>query len=165
MNCLTTCSLNLDNSRFRLGALAGLAGGAAEVAWILLYSSLGDTQGTAVAQGVTATFSSAVADSPASAALGVAIHMMLSVLLGMAVAVAAQALLLRSRSALLEPCFVVVSLIAVWAFNFFVLLPVINPEFVHLLPLGVTLASKVSFGVAAALVMSAASTRRSQVRL
>ncbi|MDH3316221.1 MAG: hypothetical protein OER43_10710 [Gammaproteobacteria bacterium] len=49
MNYLTTCSLSLDTSRFRLGALAGLAGGVAEIAWILLYSGLGDTQGAAVA--------------------------------------------------------------------------------------------------------------------
>jgi len=95
-----------------------------------------------------------------SAAVGVAIHLVLAILLGMAVAVSAQALLLRSRSALLEPCFVLVSLIGVWAFNFLVLLPVINPEFVHLLPLEVSLASKVSFGVAAALVLSVASNYR-----
>ena len=37
---------------------------------------------------------------------------------------------------------------AVWVFNFFVLLPVLNPGFAGLMPYGVTLASKLLFGVA-----------------
>jgi hypothetical protein len=42
------------------------------------------------------------------------------------------------------------SLGVVWAINFFVVLPVISPGFVHLLPLAVSLASKLAFGLAAA---------------
>jgi hypothetical protein len=42
------------------------------------------------------------------------------------------------------------SLAAVWAINFFIVLPVISPGFVHLLPYAITLASKLAFGVAAA---------------
>lgn len=164
MNRLNTCSLPFDVPRLRPGALAGLAGGAAEVAWVLLYSGLGNTDGTAVARGITATFSSAAGASSVSASLGVAIHMGIAIVLGMAVAVAARALLPHSRSALLEPCFVVASLVGVWAFNFHVLLPLINPEFVHLLPLAASLASKVIFGVAAALVLSHATIHRERPR-
>jgi hypothetical protein len=38
----------------------------------------------------------------------------------------------------------------VWAVNFFVVLPVINPQFVDLVPYAISLVSKVLFGVAAA---------------
>jgi hypothetical protein len=37
---------------------------------------------------------------------------------------------------------------AIWAINFFVILPVVNAEFVTLMPYAVTLASKLGFGVA-----------------
>jgi hypothetical protein len=43
------------------------------------------------------------------------------------------------------------ALAAVWGINFLVALPRLNPDFVHLLPYGVTLASKLLFGVAAAI--------------
>jgi hypothetical protein len=38
---------------------------------------------------------------------------------------------------------------AIWGLNFFVVLPVVSPAFVHLLPYTVTLASKLMFAVAA----------------
>jgi hypothetical protein len=42
----------------------------------------------------------------------------------------------------------------VWAVNFFVVLPQVNPAFVHLPPYGVTLISKLLFGLAAARVFA-----------
>ena len=45
------------------------------------------------------------------------------------------------------------ALAAVWAFNFLLLLPLINPAFVSLLPHPVTLVSKLLFGVAMASVL------------
>ena len=47
--------------------------------------------------------------------------------------------------------FVIGSLAAVWVINYFVVLPVVSPGFVHLLPYAVTLASKLAFGVIAAI--------------
>jgi hypothetical protein len=44
-------------------------------------------------------------------------------------------------------------LAAVWKVNFFILLPVINPEFVNALPYAVTLVSKLLFGMAMATVL------------
>jgi len=41
-------------------------------------------------------------------------------------------------------------LIGVWAVNFFVVLPSIDPDFIHLVPYSVSLVSKVLFGLAAA---------------
>lgn len=160
MNLHSSSVSRIDSSRFRLGALAGLAGGAAEIAWIMLHSSVGNVDGAVVAQGVTSTFSSTAAASSAGVGLGIVIHMLIAVVLGIAIAVVSRAILPRSRSALLEPCFVIASLVGVWALNFHVLLPLINPEFVSLLPLEASLASKVLFGVAAAFVLSAANYQK-----
>lgn len=148
--------LRLRTNRLSLGALAGFAGGAAEIAWILLYSGPGNVDGATVAKAVTSTFSSTVALSSTGVMFGVVIHMLIALLLGMAIAILSRRLLPRSRSALLEPCFVVASLIGVWVLNFHLVLPLINPEFVHLMPLEVSLASKVFFGIAAAFVLSLA---------
>ncbi len=155
-------STRLDERRLRIGAVAGLAGGAAEIAWILLYSGLGTVDGNSVAQGVTATFSDSVAVSSAGVTLGVLIHMMIAIVLGIAIALVSGKILPEVRSVLLEPCFVVTCLVGVWAVNFYLILPVINPDFVHLLPLEASLASKVFFGIAAAVVLSLSTARNIQ---
>ena len=160
MNLHSSSVPRIDASRFRLGALAGLAGGAAEVAWILLHSSLGNVDGAVVAQGVTSTFSSTAAASSAGVGLGIVIHMLIAIVLGIAIAIVSRAVLPRTRSALLESCFVIASLVGVWALNFLVLLPLINPEFAALLPLEASLASKVLFGVAAAFVLSVSNDQK-----
>src|SRR6266540_3140434 len=57
----------------RIGAVAGLAGGGAEVLWIALYGSPSTTNAAAVARGVTATFSPELAASALGVASGTAI--------------------------------------------------------------------------------------------
>jgi len=52
-----------------------------------------------------------------------------------------------------EPFLVVLVLAAVWAINFLVILPQLNPAFPDLLPSAVTFLSKILFGVAAAAVL------------
>ena len=139
----------------RVGALAGLAGGAAEVIWVWLYAGLSAAEAASVASGVTGTVWPVLAASSAAVPLGIVIHMALAIVLGIAVAVLVPSVLPRSRSAVLEPLAVVGVLIAVWAINFLVILPMVNPAFVGLLPYGATLTSKVLFGLAAAAVLRA----------
>ena len=158
-------SAPLDERRLGIGAVAGLAGGAAEIAWILFYSGLGTVDGNGLARGVTATFSNSVAVSSAGVTVGVLIHMMIAILLGIAIALVSGKILPQVRSALLEPCFVVTGLVGVWAVNFYLILPVINPDFVHLLPLEASLASKVFFGISAAVVLSLSTGHRGQDRI
>jgi len=135
------------------GIAAGLAGGAAEIAWIALYAQLSGTDATAVASGVTVSLFPALGALPAAVPLGIALHMGLAILLGAAIAVALRASVPRLAGTLVEPLAVVGLLVAVWAVNFLVVLPVINPGFVELVPLGVGLTSKVLFGAAAAFVL------------
>lgn len=135
------------------GVLAGLAGGAAEVAWIAIYERLSAGDAAAVARSVTDTVFPALVPALPAVPLGIAIHMGLAVALGVAIAVLLRALLPRIRGTALEPVAVTGLLVAVWAANFFVVLPAINPSFVDLVPYGASLTSKVLFGLAAAAVL------------
>src|ERR1700712_4615705 len=134
----------------RIGVLAGLAGGAAEVAWVAGYSALTGASGAAVARGVTTAFLPALSDSPSAVGLGIVLHMMLAVGLGVAVAAAFSAPVLQRVGEWSRSTLVVLTLGLVWAFNFLVVLPMLEPGFLTLLPLAATLASKLLFGVAAA---------------
>ncbi|MEC5292869.1 hypothetical protein VSX64_14230 [Aurantimonas sp. C2-6-R+9] len=129
-----------------------MAGGAIEVGWIALYEQLAGSDGAMVARGVTQSVIPGLVAARSAVPLGLAIHMGLAVALGIVIAVLMPRLLPRLVGTALEPVAVVAMLVGVWAMNFFVILPAINPAFVTLVPYGVSLASKVLFGVAAAFV-------------
>jgi hypothetical protein len=123
--------------RWKAAVMAGTAGGAAEILWI---ASIAPASAADVAREVTATFYPGL---PAAALTGVAIHMLLSVALGL---VLAKVLLRVARAGLVVAA--LGALAGVWALNFLIVLPLINPAFVTLLPFAVTLASKLLFGAA-----------------
>lgn len=137
---------------WRVGALAGLAGGAVEVAWIALYQNLAGQEGAAVARGVTQSVIPALVDDPVAVPLGIGIHMGLAIVLGISIAIVVNRALPRIVGTAMEPVVVIAALAGVWAGNFFVVLPAINPEFVSLVPYGASFVSKVLFGFAAAFV-------------
>jgi hypothetical protein len=143
-----------------VGGIAGLAGGVAEVGWITLYQHLVGHDAATVARGITKAVMPGLASGPAGLPLGLAIHVVLSIALGVAVGMAIPRLLPRVAGTALEPVVVIAALVGVWAMNFFVILPVINPEFVALVPYGVSLVSKVLFGFAAAFVFWCISLQR-----
>lgn len=129
--------------------VAGAAGGVAEIAWVSLYSAVTGGDAAIVARGVT-TAAGVSALLPASpVGMGVAVHMLVSVLLGLAAAFVWQAI---GRRQGMSAAYVAVlaTLAADWAINFLVVLPVISPVFVHLVPYAVSLTSKLLFGLAAA---------------
>jgi len=137
----------------KLVLLAGLVGGAAEVLWVMLYSSVTDTSGAVVAQQVTASVWPAAAAWSLAPMLGVAIHMALA--LALAALCAPPLLRIAARHAapgvIMMTAIMVLTL--VWAVNFFLVLPVINPGFIALMPYGATLISKMLFGLAMAVVV------------
>jgi hypothetical protein len=135
------------------GALAGLAGGAAEVAWIVIYGHVLGADAAAVAQGVTRSFFAGPSAAALAVPLGVAIHMSLAIAIGVAIAVLLSRLCPRVCRRAFEPIVVVGLLVAIWTVNFFLVLPAINPAFVDLVPYEASLTSKVLFGVAAAVVL------------
>jgi hypothetical protein len=76
--------------------------------------------------------------------------MALAVLLGLAVTGLWQSVAAFRRSAASLYAVSLATLAAVWAMNFFVVLPVVSPMFVNLVPYSVSLISKLLFGLAAA---------------
>jgi len=139
------------------GAIAGLAGGVIEIGWVALYQNLAGQGADVVARGVTQSVFPTLATAPAGVTLGIVIHMILAVALGIAIAVLVRKLAPQIVGTTMEPVTVVGILVGVWAMNFLVILPAINPSFVTLMPFAATLASKVLFGFAAAFVLSFAS--------
>lgn len=141
------------NGYWKAGALAGICGGIAEITWVSAYSALTGTSASEVAGQITASFVRDTTALGSPALLGLAIHLALSVLLGIAFAAA---LWPRDpRSTDLMPI-ALTTLVAVWMVNFFVVLPVLNPAFVSLMPYAVTLMSKALFAITMALVLGRA---------
>lgn len=139
----------------RIALLAGVGGGAAEIVWVALYSSVTSTPGVEVARQVTASVFPVAADLTLAPVIGIAIHLLLSIALGFAFAGIVWRLLApRFGANALMPA-AIATLALVWAVNFFVVLPVLNPAFVTLMPYAATLASKLLFGVIMASIMRA----------
>ena len=149
--------------------LAGLAGGIAELVWVTLYSSLTQVSGSEVARQVVVTLFPALAHAPFVVALGVAIHFALALALAAAFVWIVWRPFIRNRGAVATFAGAAVALTLIWASNFLVVLPRLNPDFVALMPHSVTLFSKLLFGVAMAWVLNgslptAAANRRTAIR-
>ena len=143
-----------------IGVLAGLAGGLAEVIWIWTYAGLTGSDAGLVARGVTNAVRFNQNASPVVS--GIAIHMGLASVLGVAVALA-----LRPVAGLLNGfglyAAVSAALVIVWAVNFLVVLPLVSPQFVDVVPYAVSLISKVLFGIAAAAIFQRAQLPRPRI--
>lgn len=146
--------MNIHSKYFWL-LMAGLLGGLAEVVWVGFYSLSIGTQLSEIGRGIAATVYPASSGLYIAPALGLLIHMVLSVLLAFGFGALLWPLVERTfhnkAAALIAS---VATLAVVWKVNFFVLLPIWNPEFVSLLPLTVTLASKILFGLAMGAVLT-----------
>jgi hypothetical protein len=138
----------------KLGALAGAAGGLAEILWISVYAVVFDADAAEIARGVSAAFGAGA--MAASVQAGIVIHMALALTLGGLLAFVWRELrsaFVNSPILLNQYTFMFAALSVVWFINFFVVLPVISPAFVELLPYEVSLTSKLLFGWAAASVL------------
>jgi len=134
------------------GVTLGLAGGLAEVLVVGVWSQVAGID----AAGVAGAIATAVRVAPGSAATGLAVHMALSAILGIALLAGARASgLQRAGPALPAYAMGLLALGATWSLNFFIVLPIISPGFVHLLPYPVTLASKLIFAIAAVATLRA----------
>jgi hypothetical protein len=132
------------------GILAGAAGGLAEIAWVSLYSEATGGNAALLARGVTSAAGVGALLPQSPVVLGVTVHMTLAVALGVALAYAWQMLRTHKVAAAAPYPFMLAALAGVWATNFFVILPVVSPAFVHIVPYVVSLSSKLLFGLAAA---------------
>jgi hypothetical protein len=151
---------NVRGSAIRVGLVAGLAGGLAEVVWIGLYSAVTSSSGFGIAAQVADTVFPGVLQMPFAPGLGLVIHFGLSIALGLLLGLPLIAFAQRKMSALLPVCLGLFGLI--WVMNFMLVLPVLNPIFPTLLPFWVTLFSKLLFGSTLAGVLAMAAPARRQ---
>jgi hypothetical protein len=146
----------IDMQRFstiRTGVLAGAAGGFTEIAWVATYAWFTGLDPAVVARGVT-TAAGVSALFPASPVLlGIAVHVTLAVMLGVALAFGWRALSRNLGFAVNPYPLMLAALMSVWAINFFIILPIVSPAFVHLVPYAVSLMSKLLFAAAASEVI------------
>jgi hypothetical protein len=147
-----------------VGAVGGIAGGTMEIAWIGLYGAATGTSTEPVARGIVMSVRPALATAFWSPSLGILIHMGLAIALGIGLALLLRLAMHQARASQ-SFALVMLSLGSVWAINFFVALPHINPAFAHSLPYAVTLFSKLLFGAAAAAVFHADRMRQRRARL
>jgi hypothetical protein len=139
---------------FRIGVIAGAAGGLAEIAWVSLYAGVTGGDPAELARGVTtAAGVSALLPATSPVMLGIGVHMMLAVMLGIILTFAWQALAARTAGLTNAYPFMLAALAGVWAANFFVVLPIVSPAFIHMVPYAISLTSKLMFGAAAAEVV------------
>ena len=143
---VTTAGKMPHLSLLRLGLGAGIAGGLAEILWISVYAAGAGVAAVSVARGVAEAVG--LGGAPGAATMGVVLHMALAALLGVAVIATLVSLPVRWRSWQIEVTVALIALAAVWAFNFLVFLPVLSPEFVNIVPMPVSFASKLLFGLA-----------------
>ena len=148
----------------RNGVLAGAAGGLAEIAWVSVYAGMTGMDPGEVARAVTTAAGLGSLFPAMPAALGITVHMTLALALGIALAAAWERIATRTSGAANPYWVALPALAAVWAFNFFVVLPVVDPPFVHLLPYAVSLTSKLLFGLAAAEVLRQSVSGRARAR-
>jgi hypothetical protein len=136
------------------GCVAGLIGGLVEFGWVTLYADItgGDPHEFAPSV-VSATSVRALLPGRPDSLPSVVVDLLFSVALGIVLTFAWRAIR-ASRPDLTNPLvFALGALAVVWAINVFVVLPIVRPEFVHLVPHAVSLTSSLLFGMAVTAVL------------
>lgn len=138
------------NSWLKAGVAAGMAGGVAEVVFMAAYCLVSGKSGASVLSLITFTFfNGGIAFGPLGAFAGLLIHLVLSMSIGVFFSISM--FLTQGNADRVTLARTVVSgavlLTVIWAFNFFILLPNINPEFVGTVPAKVAFFSKLLFGL------------------
>lgn len=141
-------------SRWQLVLIASLAGGLAEIIWVSLYAATTSLTAATIAREVTASLVPAYAAGVAGVWLGIVIHMLLAVALGYVFAYMIWKPFAQPRGIVVTLMVSILTLASVWAINFFIVLPVLNPTFISLMPLLVTFASKMLFALAMAITLA-----------
>ena len=146
--------LHLSPPLHRTIVLAGLAGALAEVVWVALFCGVTAQGGFVVLRQIAASFTPQIVDSAWAPAIGLAEHFALGILVAYGFALVLWRPFAKCRGAAATLAVALLALAAIWTMNFFVLLPVVNAQFVHLLPYAVTFLSKLLFGLAMAATLS-----------
>ncbi|MDP2690039.1 MAG: hypothetical protein Q8P48_08010 [Deltaproteobacteria bacterium] len=143
------------------GGAAGIIGGLAEVAFMGVYSSIAGINAAEVLRLVTFTFFDAGAAFGANGHwAGLLIHFGLSLAIGLCFGIFARIAFRDDFSYPRALVWGVTALAAIWATNFYILLPMYNGAFVRLVSPEAAFFSKFFFGVTLALSMRLACPMR-----
>lgn len=129
----------------KAGTASGIAGGLAEVIFMAAYNLIVGKSGLTILSLITLTFfDREIAFGSIGAFSGLLIHFALSIIVGIFFSI-----FMFSDKIPISRVFGsgIALLVAIWSFNFFLLLPDINPEFVETVPVNIALFSKLLFGV------------------
>lgn len=135
-----------------LGIVVGLVGGITEMLWIWTYSALAGTDPAQVAAAVAGSIGLEGTGAPVQ--IGVTIHLILAAALGAVLVLALRLPWIPLQGRGRQLAVVLGALTLVWSLNFLFLLPLIDPSFVKIVPYEVSLASKLLFGLGAAVALS-----------
>lgn len=131
----------------RTGIIAGLIGGLAEVTFMSVYCLITGRDGLEILNLITLTFFKS--DGEYGFLQGVFIHLGLSAAIGASFSAFMWAVNYKTGLTMrpwdVAPAPLI--LIAIWVFNFFILLPKINPAFIQSVPVYAAFFSKLSFGL------------------
>jgi hypothetical protein len=147
-------SISKRSSTLLIGGVAGLIGGLVEFGWVTLYADIIGADPHDFAPGIVSAASvRALFPGRPASLISVIVNLLFAVVLGIVLTFAWRNIRAR-RPELTSPLpFTLAVLAVVWSVNFFVILPVIRPEFVHLVPYGVSLTSSLLYGTAVAAVL------------
>jgi hypothetical protein len=157
--------MNSEIETARDGLVVGAAGGAAEIAWVTLYAGITGGDAAILARGVTSAAGVRAFLPSLPVMLGIIVHMGLAVIVGLLLAFAWRELREQWPSLRSPYPFALAVLAGIWALNFFIVLPIVSPAFVHLVPYAVSLSSKLLFGIAAAATLQWLTTPKLEERM
>lgn len=150
------------HSDIKLIFAAGLVGGLLEIVWVSFYGLVTGSPILDVSRQVSATIFGVHGVGGFEASMGVFVHLVLSFVLSAGFVMFLWKPFMGQASKLMGISSALGALVLVWVMNFYVVLPVVNPHFVTLLPMGVTLISKVLFGLGMGMYLSAQSRTNAQ---
>ncbi len=135
-------------AHYGIGAVVGMAAGAIMAMVAMVYTTITGFGFWALGSGISEAFmTTASAESAGGIAIGLGVHMMLSAMLGVGAAYLASDVLKDRVEAGLNLVWVRLGIGAVvFAVNWFVVLPIVDPAFIEIMPYGPALVFHLIFG-------------------
>ena len=134
--------------------IAGMAGGMAEILWFVMIGLLLSLNVQDVATGITSSVIPDLSHAGYAAPMGIIIHLLLSVILA-AIYLFTLGRWSVSRFKLTGQLITgATALVLVWAVNYYLILPILNPSFIEATTYSLSLLSKVLFGISMVLTFN-----------
>lgn len=141
-------------NKIRWFILVGFVAGMTEIVWVSLYSLFSHVELANIASSISQTVFFNSLNIQIAPVMGIIVHLGLSILLALAFGFTVLPFIERQTTNSTTLIASLITLTVVWKINFFVLLPVWNPEFISLLPLHITLVSKLLFGLTMGMMLT-----------